>query len=355
MVGTVERMVRIFIFITLLLFTHIASAQIVISELMYDVSGADTGREWIEVENIGYESLDFTTWKLYENEINHAIKESKGKSVLSSGDFAILADNAKKFLIDYPDFPGIIFESAFSLNNDGETIGLKDMSGNLVHQLSYTKSAGAAGNGASFQKIAGVWHAALPTPGFANTAAAAEKQELKPYTILPEYSGNTTVGSELLFKVKIDGGASGGKVFWNFGDGDTLSDTFDTEVGHRYRFAGTYAVVAAHRPDEKNDVAVSESMRITISDAPPAIVEEIARTENIRIETPVITDEPEAAPQTTVTEPEILTASAAESDVHFGWWIVALLGLMVVGVWIVLLFNHKETEPTVADEYEIIE
>lgn len=345
---------RIFILIILLSFAHVASAQIVISELMYDVSGADTGREWIEVENIGNESLEFTSWKLYESETNHAIKESKGKSVLSPGEFAILADNAEEFIIDYPNFPGIIFESTFSLNNEGETIGIKDASGNLVHQLSYTKSAGAAGNGTSFQKIAGVWHAALPTPGQINQAKA-ETQDAKALSILPEYSGNSVVGSELLFKAKIEGGSSAGKIFWNFGDGDTLSAAFDTEISHRYRFAGTYAVVAVYRLDGKTDAAVSEPLRVIIGEAAPALVEEITEAKTIAAKPVQIESALQKAEAGVVAEPQRLAASAVETDARFGWWITALLGLVIASVWIALIFVRREPKESIADEYEIIE
>jgi hypothetical protein len=36
----------------------IVCAQMVITEVMYDVEGTDSGREWIEIQNIGTENID---------------------------------------------------------------------------------------------------------------------------------------------------------------------------------------------------------------------------------------------------------------------------------------------------------
>ena len=41
----------------------LVSAGVEIREIMYDVSGADTGREWIEIINTGGEPVDAATLK----------------------------------------------------------------------------------------------------------------------------------------------------------------------------------------------------------------------------------------------------------------------------------------------------
>ncbi|MCR4281332.1 MAG: lamin tail domain-containing protein, partial [Candidatus Kaiserbacteria bacterium] len=44
-----------------------ASAQVVISEIMYDLeTGSDSGREWVEVFNSGGSSVNLTDWKVSE-------------------------------------------------------------------------------------------------------------------------------------------------------------------------------------------------------------------------------------------------------------------------------------------------
>ncbi len=90
-----------------------AHAQIIINEIMYDVNGSDSGREWVEVYNNGAESINFSKWKLSEGSSNHGLVVAKGSSVISPGEYAIIADNPDTFKIDWPDFPGVIFDSAF--------------------------------------------------------------------------------------------------------------------------------------------------------------------------------------------------------------------------------------------------
>jgi hypothetical protein len=132
---------------------------------MYDPSGADTGREWIEVTNTGENSVDMGKFKLFENETNHKLKIVSGSAVLAPHASAILADNTEKFLVDYPDFSGVLFDTTFSLSNTGETLVLKDASSTPVDTVSYVAAEDANGTGGSLQKNGGKFVAALATPG----------------------------------------------------------------------------------------------------------------------------------------------------------------------------------------------
>ena len=62
-----------------------ALAQTVISEVMYDLEGPDTGREWIEVFNPGISPVTLTDWKLFEADSNHGIVVYSGGESLGSG------------------------------------------------------------------------------------------------------------------------------------------------------------------------------------------------------------------------------------------------------------------------------
>lgn len=145
------------------------SAQVVISEIMYDLAeGTDSGREWIEVYNVSDSTIDLTTWKVVESGKNHVIKSVFGGAVLPPGGFAIIADNAMKFTTDHPTFSGYLFDSAFGLNNKGEIIVLSDGLGVESDSVMYTSSLGGNSTGDSLQKI-NLAEAALtpgiPTPG----------------------------------------------------------------------------------------------------------------------------------------------------------------------------------------------
>jgi len=161
-------------------------ALVVINEIMYDLEGKDEGREWIEILNIDQKTADLTGWTFYEDETNHRITLVSGAEIISPGDFAVIASDSNKFLEDYPDFSGNLFDSSFSLSNTGETIALK--AGNkLIDEVSYDSLWGAGGDGNSLQRVSSQensnnsqnWQPGLPTPGQENQFSLDQDQEQK--------------------------------------------------------------------------------------------------------------------------------------------------------------------------------
>jgi len=144
-----------------------SAEAVLISEVMYDLEGKDTKREWVELFSQSEE--DLSGWKLYEANTNHRLKLVQGSFLLGAGDFAVIADNNQSFLEDYPDFSGILLDSAFSLSNTGEEISIKDGGGDVVDLLFYSSKQGAAGDGNSLQLVSGEWRACEPTPGAENS------------------------------------------------------------------------------------------------------------------------------------------------------------------------------------------
>ena len=145
-------------------------ANVSFTEIMYDVSGSDTGREWVEIT--ADTATDLSDWKLFEANTNHTLTLVKGAALVPAGSFVVIADNTEKFLLDFPSFTGTLFDSSFSLSNTGETISLRNADLVDTDTVSYTSGQGAAGDGNSLQKINSVWAASLPTPGAANNTSA---------------------------------------------------------------------------------------------------------------------------------------------------------------------------------------
>src|SRR3989344_3237062 len=153
---------------------HLARADVVINEVMYDLSeGSDTGREWIEIYNNSNATVDLSTYKFFEADTNHAIIVSQGDANVEGHDYVIVASDPAKFKIDWPNFSGNIFDSSFSLSNEGEALALKDVDLNVVDQYTYSSTNGANGDGHSLQLVGGSWVASVPTPGEANESAGA--------------------------------------------------------------------------------------------------------------------------------------------------------------------------------------
>lgn len=162
-----KKIILIFLFIFFSYF-HIVNA-LEITEVMYDVEGTDTDREWIEIYNNQENSIDISTYKLFEANINHGLTLVQGEKNLSKGSYAVIVQNKDKFKIDYPSFSGIIFDSSFSLSNEGEIFSIKDGNLNVLDQVNYNVDMGANGDGKSLQKINNTMQSAIPTPGAMNT------------------------------------------------------------------------------------------------------------------------------------------------------------------------------------------
>lgn len=133
-----------------------AVGPVIINEVMYDLEGADSGLEWVELKNISSEPIDLTGWKFNDGS-NHLLNVppkngGQGTMVILPQGFAILADKADLFLQNHPNFLGTVIDTAMSLNNTAATLRLIDNNGNIVEEISYAKTQGGNGNGFSLER-----------------------------------------------------------------------------------------------------------------------------------------------------------------------------------------------------------
>jgi len=252
-------------FIFLISFS-ILNAQVVISEVMYDIEGSDSGREWIEVTNTSASSIDISGWKFFENGSNHGLTLFTGDANIGSGGSAIIADNPDKFAIDNPSFSGTVFDSSFSLKNTGELLTIRDSDLNDVDSLTYDTELGAGGDGNSLQLVSGTWSALVPTPGLASVTVEIVEEEQEEGSqaqsgssssslasnfpteqqIFASAGGdrNVIVGADSMFEGEALGlqkkPLEGARYMWNFGNGETKEGQ---NVLHYYQYPGEYVVM----------------------------------------------------------------------------------------------------------------
>lgn len=143
-------------------------AHIIINEIMYDAPGSDAGHEWIELFNMGPSSVDIAGWKFTESDVDHTLTLVLGSSLIDTAGFAVVAENAAQFIVEHPDFTGMLFDSSFSLSNTGETLAIKDTEHVIRSDASYDATRGASGDGSTLQYFDAGFIAALPTPGAMN-------------------------------------------------------------------------------------------------------------------------------------------------------------------------------------------
>jgi hypothetical protein len=272
-----------------------ALATLEVSEVMYDPSGTDSGREWVEVRNASASSVDLTKWTLLESEVNHRIAaHGAGPVTLAPGERAIVADKPDLFLLDYPDV-GPVFDSAFSLSNSGERIALVSPEGAEMSAAEWSAGSDAT-DGRSWQRSGVAWLAALPTPGQEN----ADRESAPAATSTPTSSGSSSSGGsqvsahsgtggltkvtrqpeirvdagrsrvvpagvELLVEPAVEGASHIGYA-WSWGDG---SSSKGKKGRHAYRSPGTYVVVLNARGS--NGAAATSRTLVEVIEARVAV------------------------------------------------------------------------------------
>ena len=139
-----------------------AFANVAITEVMYDVSGSDSGREWVEIQNQGTDAVDVSGWRFFEEGVNHKLSSNAGYT-LKPGEYAVIADKESAFRTDWANYSGLLFESSFSLKNTGETLELRDSSLKSIASAAYS-SGEAEGDGNSLNLVSGSFVPRRPSP-----------------------------------------------------------------------------------------------------------------------------------------------------------------------------------------------
>lgn len=157
-----------------LLVPHMAFADILISEIMFDTVGSDSKAEWVELQNVGTSTVDISKWKINDGS-NHVLNAppkngSTGYLSIEPGAFLILASDAATFISLYPNVHTSVIDTVLSLSNSGSSISISDALGEIEDKVKYTNAKGADGTGQSLQKIGSRFSAASPTPGAQNSA-----------------------------------------------------------------------------------------------------------------------------------------------------------------------------------------
>lgn len=296
--------------IVLALPTHVG-AQVLITEVMYDLPGSDTGPggEWVEVYNSGTQEVDLTAWVLFEADTNHKLLPHVGSLDLLPDQYAVIVNSPDLFLAGYPSFSGTVIDSSFSLANEGETLALKDGSGEVRTEFVYSAAEGAAGDGNSLNRVGGSLRAVLPTPGArasSEVAVVASSDDASSQSTV--LSGASTakitpakqavaVGGGSAFALKNPGNRTAiagaaefydvepvlpksvreGWVsyYWNFGNGVTNKNR---RPFHAYDYPGSYVVtVEAYARSERAQT------RFTVKVVPPELSLEVLSTDAISI------------------------------------------------------------------------
>ena len=264
----------------------VVSAEVVISEFLYDAPGSDTDQEFVELFNAGTASVDLTKWKISDGS-NHTFNVppkngGTGSITIAPGAYVLLVDNAPNFISLHSGITASVIDTVLSLPNAAGTISLIDDGGATVDSISYTKDQGAAGDGnsltrasvgaATFAPAAStLGTGTLASSGNTNTGTGTGSNSTSTTSQTTQTttsgSGSAPVASYVTppeVKIFADGGDSrtvivgadtefDGRAYnrnqenvdhvrfiWNFGDGSTAEGP---AVLHHYEYPGRYAVI----------------------------------------------------------------------------------------------------------------
>lgn len=242
----------------LLTLPHFANAGLIINEIMYDLSGSDSGREWVELKNTTSEVISIGEIRFREADVNHKLLPIGDKSSIEAGAFVVIVDSEEGFRADNPEFQGLILESSFSLSNTGETLEIY-RGESVIDSISYSSAVGASGDGMSLNRIGNLFKAGSATPGRENNLVSEVKKENEQTTInensrvvinaLPQIFANAGEDRETVAGVQIAffGRAFGterepledARYHWNMGDGTLKTGK---NISHVYEYPGKYIV-----------------------------------------------------------------------------------------------------------------
>jgi hypothetical protein len=174
----------------ILVLPALVSAEVIISEIMYNPLGADHERDWIELFNSGTDPVTIKggssgadSWRIYQESSTGSVNNRtlgtlayQGDMIILSGEYLIVAADGVSFKVDYPGYTGkIITSGAMTLTSTiSQKVGLRlGSSGTPWGVVTYSSEQGGNDDGQSLQLKSGAWVSAFPTPGVNNLSSTS--------------------------------------------------------------------------------------------------------------------------------------------------------------------------------------
>lgn len=264
----------------LFLSPSILFAQASFLEIMFDPPSSDTGREWVLIQNVGEIDIPVKELFLYEEGVKHKVSAATSSlgvisQVIGPNEKGVIADNPSKFLLDYPNYQGAIFDSVFSLKNTGEILRLmwKEV---VVDEFTPPSPFAETGDGKIWQKQGGQWSTASSELGGVTLTSTSDpevqnvseqasesngakgddvgvwiEQPMPKILVRASAPGVQTAGVASTFQayssIKGKELTDGVRYYWNFGNGAVQEGV---SVAYAYPIVGKYAVSVTAASDK---------------------------------------------------------------------------------------------------------
>ncbi len=125
--------------IAILLLSVCVSANVVISQVLYDPVGTESGGEAIELKNTGSSVIDLSDWVIATEASNTDIIIPQGEFI-EPGKTFLVADSGWSTKRDDAEWRDADLEDTMTLGNSDSGIALKDSSGNFIDAVGWGDS-----------------------------------------------------------------------------------------------------------------------------------------------------------------------------------------------------------------------
>ena len=147
----------------------LASADVVINEIMYNSAGVDS--EYVEIVNAGTGSMDVSGWMLKDSDDGHIFPVPAG-TTLEPGEFLVFCGDTAAIKAKYGDIP-VVGNLSFNFGNSGDQVRLFDSGFSLRDIVAYDDAPPwppeADGDGPSLELVSPHLDNNLPTSWAAST------------------------------------------------------------------------------------------------------------------------------------------------------------------------------------------
>jgi len=264
------------IFFALLIFINTTqAAELIFTEIMYNPEGTDNNKEWVEIFNISTSTIEINSDWRFNDGSNHLINLYQGNSGITSSTFFILADDGENFLNNYPNFSGIIFESAMTLNNTADTIQLLNNE-EIITEFTYTNELGGDDNGYTLEKInlnnsEGSWQESYLIGGTPGEIPSTPPPNQAPIAIAGE-DIQADINEEISFDASNSYDPDGDELnfLWNF---DNQASSTSATANYQFSEIGEYLITLTVSDGQLSN---SDSLILTVieneTNNPPQII-----------------------------------------------------------------------------------
>ncbi len=126
--------------------------RLVFSEIFYDTPGTDADEEWIELYNVGGQTVSLSGWSLVDNNGEGAVYTFPEGITLGSGNYFTAANDDAAFFALYG-YPADLYDNIPALNNSGDALLLIDPAGEVMDAVAW--------EGGASQGVPAAWNSDL--------------------------------------------------------------------------------------------------------------------------------------------------------------------------------------------------